>query len=407
MFWLVPAALVGLLAIAGPLAVHLLRRQQARRIVIPSVRFVVATDQSAVRLRRISDPGLLLIRIGVVASAALALAQPLAMTDARTVRWAARTARVVIVDTSESARGGASAEAIAAEMTTASPVELIETDDLGPALRRAGVWLSTSPPVRREVTVLSDFQIGALHASDITAVPKGIGIRLVRTNAPAVRPDVPALRLLEGDGVLAGRVILDGPRTSVAFSRESKSNSGLTLFGAPADDGAIASLERIVARAGVRAPSPREPIAIHFRAGQQARENVTAARDWTFDAAQRLLKLSRGIDVPVSVSSEQGTLVVDVAGEPSSLAAAQIVEAALAARVNPLTVEEHEPERIADATLASWSRQSAPPDPAQWRLSDESDARWFWLISLVLLGAESHMRRSSDRDRREVPARAA
>ena len=36
--WLAPLALFGLIAIAGPIVVHLLRRQRAKRIQFPSIR---------------------------------------------------------------------------------------------------------------------------------------------------------------------------------------------------------------------------------------------------------------------------------------------------------------------------------------------------------------------------------
>ena len=87
MVWLLPAAFVGLLALAGPLLVHLLRRQRARTLVVPTVRFIPGLDQSIVRLRTPADGWLLLLRMAIVASAALALARPLLLTDARAAAW--------------------------------------------------------------------------------------------------------------------------------------------------------------------------------------------------------------------------------------------------------------------------------------------------------------------------------
>ena len=55
MVWLAPAALVGLAAALGPLIVHLLRRQRARTLVVPTVRFIPAVDQSVVRVRMPAD----------------------------------------------------------------------------------------------------------------------------------------------------------------------------------------------------------------------------------------------------------------------------------------------------------------------------------------------------------------
>ena len=54
--WLQPAALIGLLALAGPILIHLLRRQRAPRVLFPSLRFVRPTRTAAVRLRVPSGP---------------------------------------------------------------------------------------------------------------------------------------------------------------------------------------------------------------------------------------------------------------------------------------------------------------------------------------------------------------
>ena len=81
MVWLHPAVLIGFIALAIPTAIHLLRRRHALRMVVPTVRFIQASDRTAVRLRRISDPLLLLIRAGIIASAVLALARPLWLTN--------------------------------------------------------------------------------------------------------------------------------------------------------------------------------------------------------------------------------------------------------------------------------------------------------------------------------------
>ena len=146
MVWLYPAAVASLLALVGPVAVHMLRRQQARRIIVPSVRFVPSLDDSAVRFKRLSDPLLLLVRSAVIACAALALAQPLILSEGRMNAWSARTARVVVVDRSQSARGAVSSEAIAAEASSADPSATVETAELGSGLDQASAWLAVAPP---------------------------------------------------------------------------------------------------------------------------------------------------------------------------------------------------------------------------------------------------------------------
>ena len=49
-------------------------------------------------------------------------------------------------------------------------------------------WLRTAPPARRELVVISDFQLGALDAAMLRDLPSHVGIRLVRTSgAPVTR----------------------------------------------------------------------------------------------------------------------------------------------------------------------------------------------------------------------------
>ena len=403
--WLAPAALVGLIAIAGPIAVHLLRRQHARRITLPSLRFVTASDESAVRLRRISDAGLLLVRSAIVGTAAVALAQPLLLTDRRNARWAERIARVVIVDTSESARGGAAAEMLAAERAGASPVETIETDELSAALGRAAAWLSHSLPVRREIVVLSDFQQGALDTIDIERVPSGIGLRFVRVSNVVPAREGPTLRTLREGAVMSGSVTLDGRRTSVTYESERLSTAGLQIL--TASPAKAAFLTRVITRAGATAPDSKQPIVIGFGSLEPLRPPAAAQRDWTLAAAQRLLRAISTLETPVDVSAAEGTLTVRVHADPDSLAAAQVTAAALDARVDPDVLAEHETERISDARLAAWSRAPAPPDPAQWRQTDESDGRWLWGIALLLLALESVLRRPATASAPKVEAHAA
>ena len=102
MTWLAPGAFMALVLLAGPAIVHMLARRNARRVVFPATHFVRAAPAAAVRLRRPSDLGLLLLRLAIVAAAILAAAQPLVLTPWRQARWNARVARAVVVDTSRS-----------------------------------------------------------------------------------------------------------------------------------------------------------------------------------------------------------------------------------------------------------------------------------------------------------------
>src|SRR6185295_10633737 len=67
MTWLAPGAFIALALLAGPAIVHMLARRNARRVVFPATHFVRAAPAAAVRLRRPTDLGLLLLRLAIVA----------------------------------------------------------------------------------------------------------------------------------------------------------------------------------------------------------------------------------------------------------------------------------------------------------------------------------------------------
>ena len=446
MVWLLPAALVGLLALGGPLLVHLLRRQRARTLRVPTVRFIPTVDQSIVRLRTPADGWLLLLRMAIVASAALALARPLLLTDARAAAWGEAVARVVVVDVSESSGAAAAAEAAAAELESADVVHRIDAIDLAPALRRAAAWLEAAPPARREIVVLSDFQRGVLGAADVDAVPEEMGMRFIPVlpPAPAATREITVGPVLAESGALQRTVRLDASTTSATFTLVSDAIDGLRLVTAPDDPEAATSLLRVIARAGAHAPSASEPIVVRvpgslppeggshqFRQGyslprkKESRESSTGApvatgvsggfrlraeeglKGWTREAALRLLREADRNDLPLSVASDASALVVDVDAEPGSLAAAAVVKAALDARLDPRALTEQEIAHIPEATLRAWTREPGAADMTAWRRSDESDGRWFWLAALVLLGLETFVRRSRAAAAQEVDVRAA
>lgn len=407
MAWLSPAAFVGLLALAGPILVHLLRRRQARRLVVPSVRFVAAADESSIHLRRLSDPALLLVRLAIVAVAVMALARPLVMTDARAARWAERVSRAVVVDTSESARSVTTDDTIAAQRAGAAPLTNIATPDLGRGLKQAAAWLAHTPPSRREIVVVSDFQRGALDERDVSAVPPALGIRFVRVERSSP-PDIPVQPRLVGEvSTLSSELELRAEATQVAYTVEPPSWDGLDIQVAPSDSAAVTSLRRVLSRAGAQAPAPENPIVIRFPGAERAAVGPPTVDGWAFGAGQRLLQAIRGVDVPVSVTTTASSLVVDVETDPGSLAAAQVTAAALNARLDPDVLAERETASIAAETLSAWSREPLPPDLTEWRRTDESDGRLFWALALMLLGGEALLRRSTAKITEGAEPRAA
>ena len=71
-----PWALVGLIAIAGPIAAHLLARRPPKTLRFPNLRFLPPTVPTPVKRHRLADHGLLMLRIAIIALAAFALAGP-------------------------------------------------------------------------------------------------------------------------------------------------------------------------------------------------------------------------------------------------------------------------------------------------------------------------------------------
>ncbi len=95
--WLAPAALWGLAALAIPILVHLLTRQERQATPFPTLRFLTATRLVSMRHRRLHDWLLLVVRAAIVAAAAAALAGPLLVTSQRQRTWNTRVARAVVV----------------------------------------------------------------------------------------------------------------------------------------------------------------------------------------------------------------------------------------------------------------------------------------------------------------------
>lgn len=390
--WLHPAALVGLLAVALPVVVHLLRRERARRVIVPTLRFVRASERSAVRPRTPSDPWLLLLRIAIVVCAALAAARPLLLTDARHAGWSDHVARAVVVDTSSSVQGAIDAEQMASAAASASSSMTIETQDLGRGIARAVSWLAAAPPARREIVILSDFQRGSLSPADLAPVPDAVGIRLVPVHAP-VAASTPRLKILGRDGAMAASVTPLDDATAMTYGPAS-AIAGLEIVSAPEHAASVERLMRVVGAAGAIAPSAEQPILI--RLGGADEEGIDEAPPaWAVAAGARLLRAPEVQDVDLRVSTRGDRLVVDVNAAPDSLEAALAVKAALDARLDPVAFAEAEPQRLAEATLAAWARVPGPADVSAWQQTDESDGRWLWALALVLLGIETLVRRTT------------
>lgn len=399
--WLNPAAFWLLAVAALPVLIHLLLRRQSLRVPFPTLRFIVASDQSALRLHRPSDVTLLIVRVGIVVCAALAVTRPLHLTDEGRDAWMSRTSRAIVMDTSASVSQARANEAVAAETAGANETRRFDASSLPEGVARASAWLTRAEPGFREIVVVSDFQRGVLTQNDIESVPAGVGIRMVRVDTTA----------MAGAEIDAGPVVHEGRAFGRLVSLHAE-RTGVTLhpLAAPAGfeiEGPPEATDRIraaVAAAGSMAPSAEQPIVVRFGKGREP-QGVRWSEEWMRDVAARLLATPYADAIALRVSARDRTLVVDVDTAVDSLAAAQITQAALNARLDPTALTDREPAQIPAAVLASWTRQPGPPDAETWRNSTESDGRWLWLAALILMTMETLLRRQQ-RVHRAVQAEA-
>lgn len=429
--WQNPAAFAGLLLLAGPVVIHLLRRRQAPRIVFPTVRFVDAAPTGAVRLRGPSDLGLLLLRLAILGVAVCAMARPVVLTSGRVNGWNARAVRAIVVDTSESMTASAAAarEAADAERQSAHEAIRIDTPDLREGLRRAAASLPIAQPGRREIVLVSDFQAGLLADADIAHVPRDTGLRFHRVGtATSSSRTFAGLRLFGDDRAGQQNVTLEGSRTIVDVrSSAGSATDGLQIVTTPEQADAIGALMRAVAVTGAAAPAASEPLIViagpldrvpfgrrfeptrisapwMIRAVLRLRhddELTAAAREvaetdgLSGDAAWVAVARSRRGEVVVRAAADGIALAIHVATTADSYLAAAVVRGALSARSGDVVdrFAEHEVLAIAGSTFASWSREASPVAPEMWRQLPDSDARWCWLAALGLLLLEAVIRR--------------
>src|SRR5262249_54773319 len=150
-----PAAWIGLLAVAGPVAIHILVQRKAERLPFPSLRFLQQTRLASIRRRVLEDRVLLAIRAAIVIAAVTALAGPLIITPARRQEWNARVVRAVVV---EVAARTSSAPADVARAPADAPKALLsqsfEATSIRDGIVRALAWFADAPPARRELVIV-------------------------------------------------------------------------------------------------------------------------------------------------------------------------------------------------------------------------------------------------------------
>jgi hypothetical protein len=361
-----PAGLAALLALAGPILVHLLLRRRARRLLFPSLRFVRASNAAAVRLRAITDWPLLAARCAIVAAAALALARPLLVTPARREGWNARTARAVVVDVTPTV--GPASSAVEEERRGVFTSTVIRSQVIEEGVAEAVRWLAAAPPARREVVVVSDFQVGAIDRQTIDRIPDSFGVRLrpiPSGTTPAAEPGV--------------RVIVE----TVDRDRGA-ADAALRAAGQ--------GTEVPVSAAG------RRTVAIYTRGARVPESLGALLAPWMATVATAVANARTG-----AVDDRIVAVVLDAPA--SSFELPRAIRSVRRALLAPAAWRELEPGRLAAPTLAAWSRPASPLAGDVEHADEKDDGRWFWLAALAFIGLETWLRRRSATETRS-PAEA-
>lgn len=360
--WLTPVALAGLALVAIPIAIHLLVRQQSRRVAFPSLRFLLPSQVAAFRRRNIQDALLLACRAAIIAAAALALAGPVIQTASRSEAYRARTARAVIVE--PGTEGAAPTEAVGDAFASKS----FARERLSDAIADATRWLESQPPASREFVFVGAFRRGSVAAGDLQGIPATAGIRFVSAGGTMAGRDTQLSILRSGSTGFVfeqRQVHFEDNSTRVAAGTSTTAPSDLVrVVATPADQPLADAALRAVLREGLR---------------------------WQ-DPAQRVLVAWDGADEAAVQRAVTGATLVRMPRPDPPATSASAVAAAIE-QVTAAPTDVMEPVRISSEQLQAWSR-SPNGVPANAPLSDEGDRRWLWSLALGVLGLEHFLRRS-------------
>jgi len=455
--WLNPAAWIGLLALAGPIVIHILVQRKAERLPFPSLRFLQQGRLASIRRHVLEDVPLLAIRAAIVAAAVGALAGPLIVSRAQRQAWNARVVRAIVVQGVDGARG-----LQASDRPFLS--QIFETPAVADAIPRAVAWLENAPPARRELLIVGPLALGSMSADDLAAIPPGIGVRFEQSGGlPAERSIAggrvlamerdsavhtlerdSAVHTLEREGfsraarpgsvVVQQQVTLDGARTSVqetgaaAGSDPFPVNVVCSTDARPMVDAAIAAvrsqrvwapaanrrgrlvlLDPSIDPAGVADGGPVRESWVADAVASIARDRdlqVAGAQtpaglsDPRFSAPpwQPLLLATDGRPLAVAGASSASLVVVSGA-TPSSLVTPLLLRAMANVLGGPPDLRQAEVLAIPDAQLRAWSRPTSPVTTPRVDRVERDDRRWLWILVLVLLALESWVRRAKAEDK--------
>ncbi len=422
--WLNPLALAGLAAAALPVIIHLLKRHRATRVPFPTLRFLTDSRAAAVKIRSLSDPMLLTLRVTAIVAAVLAAAQPDVVTSWQRAREDRRTSRAIVIDTSSSTNASARnrEEAVALERRADTVVE-VRSERAGASLCQTATALLERPAARHEIVVISDFQHGTITDADVACVPFDIGLRFVQiADAGSGKAASATLVGLPADGrTTHQQVEFAGPVTRVTFQaraargRTSTEDPGAVWRRGRRSLSSCRPLREPVRRRcpsdrpiafffpGVPAPSAAPPRVPWMIAALTAAREDPALRDAAASRREAKALTLSAAWVPVVRSASGGVLVsaaaagdgltVSVSAEPSDVLSVAAVRAFLTAVAATPDWRELEVEAISPSQLKTWTRTAGPIPPGRFKPTPPGDARWLWALALALLCVEWVMRR--------------
>ena len=389
MIWGTPAAAWALLALAVPVLVHTLVRRRAKPTPFPTLRFIPHTRLASIERRALEDGALLAIRLGVIAAAAAAIASPFVATKSRRAAWNALTIR---------------AEVVAGVPSHGDADRSFVAETVSQGIVQALAWLEVQPPGRRQLIVRSMFPVGSVTASDVAAVPPDIGLAFERAGSlpGSSRLEAPAVLARNGRGSIVRvqrETMLVGDRTSVRDTETSEAGEVPIEIVAPASRRASADdiLNAALAHR-VPAPSGGRAARIELIDGLAVTREVTVeniSTAWMADtvaAIWRDMTPRNGSTPSLRFRSEGSRLIIRADSSISDSVLSRLAASILAA-IGPVAGQPREDILpIPEAQLKTWSREPGPAaiPPAGQR---PWDGRWFWLLALLLLGAEALVRR--------------
>jgi hypothetical protein len=417
-------AWIGAIALALPIAVHLLRRHRAARRSFPTLKFLPEARVVAVRRHRPTDVSLMVVRLLIVGAAIVALAQPIWRDRASASRSAStELARAVVVDRNLPQ----ASQTVGGETATSQVV--VETADIRAGLASAIGWVARQSG-RREIVVVSGFPTGSVAASDVVAVPVGVGVRFVQAPTRVdERPIGPALARGASMRSLAPHLTLPPGETTVTWADAGAAASPAIEWRVkPEDASGLMIATGAALDVGVPSRASDRPVTIVLADALDRAQLVSGARPidqpWMFDviralaadatlaSAARSSQASRSHlpDALTPVVRDGGRLVLLAAGSvgsnppqlllTSNAPAASLFTAALAATVADATRATPwptlEPDVIARDELTRWERPIVSSPSVVPPTAGTPLGRWLWIVALAWLAFESSWRRRMD-----------